>query len=42
MSRRAGVVERRKDARRSLLLDEVADDLVVEVVDRGPLLEGVS
>jgi hypothetical protein len=33
----ARVVERGKDAWRTLLLDQVADDLVVEVVDRRPL-----
>lgn len=37
MRRCTRVVEGGKDARRALLFDEVADDLVVEVLDRGPL-----
>lgn len=37
VSRGAGVVQGCEDARRSLLLDQVADDLVVKVVDRSPL-----
>jgi hypothetical protein len=37
MSGSAGVVEGREDTRRALLLDEVADDLIVEVVDGSPL-----
>ena len=36
MRSRAGVVQRCKDTRRSLLLDQIADDLVVEVVDWSP------
>jgi len=32
-----GVVERGKDARRPLLFNQVADNLVVEVIDRRPL-----
>lgn len=37
MSSRASIVESGEDSRRALLLDEVADDFVVEVVDGGPL-----
>jgi hypothetical protein len=33
----AGVVESGEDSGRSLLFDQVADDFVVEVVDRSPL-----
>ena len=37
MRRRTGIIERGKDSRRSFLLDEIADDLIIEVIDRGPL-----
>jgi len=39
MSGSAGVVEGGEDTRRALLLDEVADDLIVEVVDGSPLFD---
>lgn len=39
MSGSAGVVEGGKDTGRTLLLNEVADDFVVEVVNGSPLLQ---
>lgn len=37
VSSRASVVESGEDSRRTLLFDQVANDFVVEVIDRSPL-----